>query len=454
MAFREQVIPWMVGFVSDPVVVTVCIFVVVATVTGVGLDGFLVHLASCLQNPLTLVPQIFIVTVLAIFTLKQIQSTESRVSFGLVALVLWISFVWFVVAAPSFGVSRLLTRNIGISVEKGRYPYIETTNGRLIEGNIAEYGNQYVVVIGPQGAGKSKWVTSTVDTEPFGVVVSAMSENNADLCGTVLSSICAMCSLVPSHDKCADLKDILLRVTSRGRNKYGLEWWVPTLVLEVDRVSTDGIHVIAREAKLLCIDGRVCRVVLVVNALVGFVLAGNPRAFVRWVEDFTVEEAGHFYDELHFVLVDAADEGVSINATLRSRIFEKIGTRPNDLIQLFETMKGMPHRIDEYIENRLAECTGVLSSFFDSGDKEGMDFEWLVTTVLNSPNRSVKGIDLPNKYRHVPSVAVHLQRHHALLYHTPTQAYRFYSMCMEAASVAWQQTFPNRKQPYTRACIS
>jgi hypothetical protein len=106
----------------------------------------------------------------------------------------------------------------------------------------------------------------------------------------------------------------------------------------------------------------------------------------------------------------------------------------------------MPHRIDEYIENRLAECTGVLSSFFDSGDKEGMDFEWLVTTVLNSPNRSVKGIDLPNKYRHVPSVADHLKRHHALLYHTPTQSYRFYSRCMEAAAVAWQQNSPKRKQ--------
>jgi hypothetical protein len=317
MAFREQVIPWMVGIVSDPVVVTVV--VAVAAVAGVGMDGFLLHLASCLQNPLPLVLHIFIVTVLAIFTLKQIQSTESRVSFGLVALVLWISFAWFVVTslAPSFGVSTLLTRNIGLSVEEGRYPYIETTNGRLIEGNISEYGSQYVVVIGPQGAGKSKWVTSTVETEPFGVVVSAMLENNADLCGTVLSSICAMCSLVPSVDKRADLKDILLRVTSRGRNKSGQEWWVPTLVLEVDRVSTDAIRVIAREAKQLCIDGGVCRAVLVVNALAGFVLAGGPRAFVRWVEDFTMEEAGHFYDELHFVLVDAADEGVSINATLK-----------------------------------------------------------------------------------------------------------------------------------------
>jgi hypothetical protein len=48
---------------------------------------------------------------------------------------------------------------------------------------------------------------------------------------------------------------VLQKLIQTVRQRTGLIDWVPTLAIEVDRVSSDvSVHQIARDVKLLCVD--------------------------------------------------------------------------------------------------------------------------------------------------------------------------------------------------------
>ena len=65
-----------------------------------------------------------------------------------------------------------------------------------------------------------------------------------------------------------------------------------------------------------------------------------------------------------------------------------------------------------------------------------MDFEVLVNLILDSPTRSVKVTSLPKSLvGKISRVAIILKENQALLYHFPTQLYRFYSKCMETVAI-------------------
>jgi hypothetical protein len=63
--------------------------------------------------------------------------------------------------------------------------------------------NQYVVVVGPKGCGKSTLVNYVTTTNPTGVIPLQLSGNFSDLSGAILEvlGMLKFCAWIPSHAK-------------------------------------------------------------------------------------------------------------------------------------------------------------------------------------------------------------------------------------------------------------
>ena len=217
------------------------------------------------------------------------------------------------------------------------------------------------------------------------------------------------------------------------RHQYRQRDWVPTLLIEIDRATSSlAVDQIARDVKLLCVDRSVCRGILILSdALAAFSLPKDPRVKLFWVEDFSLQEANQYYDMLHFL------PGLNGNLTLRAHVFNQIGTRPIDLIRLYDDTKNNVSAIEPYIQSRIKECRTMLRGFFNMGTAWGEDFKILIKEILHSPTLSVDAESLLG-FGNVEDVAVILKKYHALLFHFPSQSYRFYSKCMERAAETWE----------------
>jgi hypothetical protein len=69
----------------------------------------------------------------------------------------------------------------------------------------------------------------------------------------------------------------------------------------------------------------------------------------------------------------------------------------------------------------------------------GEEFESLAREILASPTLSVKVSSLSRKtlFPIVDQVAIVLKKYHAMLFHSPSQSYRFSSKCIVNAAVDW-----------------
>jgi energy-coupling factor transporter ATP-binding protein EcfA2 len=347
-------------------------------------------------------------------------------------------------------------------VSRFQEPYLHPEELELkLSRVIGHAGKEYIVLVGPKGVGKSTLVNHAVLGET-GIVGISLSSDKENIYSGVLKKLCGF-ENAKIDLNIENVDYILSSVIKHERLKENiLSDWVPTLLIEIDRASTSAaIHQIARDMKLLCVDRMVCRGIIVLSdALAAFALPYDPRVKLLWIDDFTVEEAHRFYDLLNFLPVQQQcaniennnnkyDENnnssltkTTFNINLRTLIFEKIGTRPIDLIRIYDDSKfDVNNTITENIESRIKECKVVLKGLFVAGDSVNMNFEMLVKEILNSPTKSIEVESLQKSpLQIVKNVAIVLKDHHALLYHFPTQTFRFYSKCMEQAAIVWQES--------------
>ncbi len=102
---------------------------------------------------------------------------------------------------------------------------------------IGHKGGQYIVVVGPKGCGKSTLVKHAMASNPIGVISVSMNKNFTDLYGAISSKLGAT-----NHDWGIDsMKTLFNNTVILARSKlYGFPLdWVPTIVVELDRVTTE-----------------------------------------------------------------------------------------------------------------------------------------------------------------------------------------------------------------------
>jgi hypothetical protein len=322
------------------------------------------------------------------------------------------------------------------------HPNLERELSRFI-GNS---GNEYIVVNGPKGAGKSTLVDHVISGFPFGVIKIKMITSVGAFYSKFSRAVCGSINTLYAED-IEFLQGILEEATMLGRLKTNLTDWVPTIVVEVDKATPHvSVHQIAREMKLLCVDGkRVCRGIIVLSdALAASALPKDPRVKMMWVDDFTVSQANKYLDLLQFLASShnhtvQETEGCVINnnQTIRNDIFRIVGTRPIDLIRLVAETRYDQSLIYPYLTARLLECKGDLQELFDSeGSPSGAEFQHLAKKMVTSKTRSTPRTSMAG-FSDLKQVASILQEHHAMLFHPTTQTYRFFSNCFASAAVDW-----------------
>jgi len=167
---------------------------------------------------------------------------------------------------------------------------------------IGRAGEEYIVVNGPKGAGKSTVVNRVISNQSFGVMSLSLQSSDTDVYTIIANDICGQKGVWKINDAALVFQESIQIV----RKRTGLVDWVPTLAIEVDRASSDvSVHQIARDVKLLCVDKGVCRGIIVLSdALAAFALPKDPRVELLWVDDFSINQANLYFDSLGYLKSD------------------------------------------------------------------------------------------------------------------------------------------------------
>ena len=347
--------------------------------------------------------------------------------------------------------------------------YVHHPLERSLSKLLGSEDNQYVVVVGPKGCGKSTLVKYITATNPTGIIPVKLNSNFIDLYGAISRVLGSA-----NPWTMTTIKKIFNSTVNLARHKEGVPSdWVPTVVVEVDRTTTDdSVRMIARDVKLLCSDSKLCKGFLVLSdALAAFALPKDPRVDFFWLDDFTESAAHQYFDILHYLdgpatVVETScgpvpdssssevrrtachrepeEDNVSsmsmlTNYSLRAEIFSTIGTRVMDLDNIAKKTGDdpSPSHIGSYLNSKVKDCETTLKSLFNfKGRPSGLDFKEVARLILLSPSKSVEMVDIDenNELVNPPLAATVLKQFHGMLYHIPSNSYRFYSKCHEIAA--------------------
>jgi hypothetical protein len=277
----------------------------------------------------------------------------------------------------------------------------------------------YTVVVGPRGCGKSSVVRHVVQNAPGCVRVQIHTAVQAEtLFALILQAAGVPASLAGSIHTVDQLSPLL-----KSAAKPDL---VPTLVIEVGRGIADyTIHSIARDAKDIAETGTASVILVLSDASAAFALPEDPaRQNIVWVDDFSVEQACKCLDHRQFLVGDDSR---------RRKLFSVLGTRPADLAAAV----GHEPNLDDYVRTRIGTAKRDLHGMF-AMDKfqnvhpplSGADFRHLVSALLSAKDNTMARQNLGGSLRNFKAVTLAMKQQtssHVLMYHLPTDNYRFFS---------------------------
>ena len=222
-------------------------------------------------------------------------------------------------------------------------------------------------------------------------------------------------------------------------------------------ISDNAIREVATAVKALAVDERAAHVILVLSdANAAFSLPDDPdRQELLWVEDLTEEEAHSLLDHYNFFLRHKLENGSFIdgdtNAQFRTKLFSSIGTRAATLVAAVtksevtdsESERSVVSysvaKVEEFITMRLNQARATVQrlSTLKSSNREtsGAAFSQLLLDLLIADESGVpEGV--ADKYLVSPSEAARIFKGdmHAVLYHFPTQSYKFHSVAHRLAA--------------------
>jgi hypothetical protein len=353
------------------------------------------------------------------------------------------SHQWWTFCDRDCRAERLLLASQVVPVVRGMPPYVPRPQIEAILADAIGHTDQtYVALIGPRGVGKTRVVEAAVANRT-GVV-------RLDLGGRLESREVVYRAIFRElGDKLADeFSDFGVGVVTRLFQRVKVQHrrlhpaavdWVPTVIAEVRTGGDqhDVIYDIATAFKALNTDRRSCRVILVLSdadAAFGLPSDGDRQTLV-WVDDFTIDEANQFFDNVGCLPLRPHLDGnnTDLNEQLRRRLFEHVGTRPSKLEFVAKQLARVPiatldERVDALISEQMTQATRVLGNLFkQNASPSGAEFRSLVETMLQTPDHAVPTATL-NGDLGIPEVATKvLKKYHALMYHVPSGKYRFNS---------------------------
>ena len=306
-----------------------------------------------------------------------------------------------------------------------------------------------MIVEGPKGCGKTTGVLLSLSGKPGVLRVEMTSE--ADACVEIAKALHMPDARTMTLTM---LEDVLLKANEAAKGAR------PTIVVEFARdpdreeYGKEQVSVL----KKVCVDKGLANVVIVLSdADAAFAM---PKDFDRqnpiWLDDFTQADAHTFLDKL------GAPEP-------RDELLYQVGTRPMQLLraaekgfteysarELCEAKKEIQELIrlrptDKWMAPRLLVWLGVC----DTDKTSGPAFKQLIIDLLEntSDGRSLQGFDhsaenlgLPCsstvEYLASPRVVAKLYKKkqcHAVLYHRPSDTWRFHSTSHRRAA---EREFP------------
>ena len=277
----------------------------------------------------------------------------------------------------------------------------------------------YAVVEGPRGTGKTTGVLLALCGKP-GVLRVKMT-NKDDACVAVAKAL-----RMPNADTMTQtrLEDVLRKTKKAKKGEC------PTIIAELvpDAKTHNFVHQVG-VLKELCVDKRLVKVVIVLSdADAAFAM---PEDFARqkriWVNDFNEDDAHIYLDKL------GAPQA-------RNELFYEAGTRPMHLLAAAE--KGF----NTFIALAQGEAEKKLDALlYMKGGEPGASapgFTRLTIDLLENTSdgwslqgfdKSAENLGLPRrstlKYLASPQIVanVYKKNGHAVLYHQPSDTYRFHS---------------------------
>ena len=300
-------------------------------------------------------------------------------------------------------------------------------------------GHGYMVVIGPRGGGKSTAVTQAVKgrkgtigisvnekTNIYEVITEALyrSERTSNATENLRKS-----NYVISNEM--QLDDLLLKATDMHEPHDPL--WRPTFVVEIDRGAQDRlVKDLARVFKRLSVDLRAAHVILVLsNEVAAFALPSDPtRQKKVWVEDYTLLEAESYLDIRGF-LIPTQDKNKAAedlaNVEQRRKLFKLGGTRPSFLKMVCDMGEPLlDQTLAEFLGDAEDEIRGLL--WKATAQQFASDFARLTCELLKTTDDVGVPSSATGDYLAPPDTVVEaFKKHHAMVYHSPSRAYRFFS---------------------------
>jgi len=299
---------------------------------------------------------------------------------------------------------------------------------------LAHLGNHsYLIVEGPRGCGKTTGVLLALSGKPGVLRVEMTSE--ADACVEIAKALRMPDARTMTLTM---LEDVLLKANEAAKGAR------PTIVVEFARdpdreeYGKEQVSVL----KKVCVDKGLANVVIVLSdADAAYAM---PKDFARqkkiWVDDFTQVDAHTFLDKL------GAPEP-------RDELFYQVGTRPMQLLRATE------EGFTDYSAMELGEAEKDIRELIrlkgPTDDASGPAFKQLIIDLLEntSDGRSLQGFDdraenlgLPSRstdeYLASSRVVSKLYKKklcHAVLYHRPSDTWRFHSTSHRRAA---EREFP------------
>lgn len=292
---------------------------------------------------------------------------------------------------------------------------------------LADAGDDYLVVMGPRGCGKSALINhalANVDRPVVQLQIGGASDLNAS-CKTCVRALGGNADHIDTYN---DFVKLLAELPHTPVGK-------PVVLIDVN-IATSSATVlknISTFAKALTMDSEVAYCIIVLSdAGAVFGLANDPqRQRALWVDDLTRVEAHEFWNKRGFLLGEAS-------MCRREVFFSRCGTRAALLTQAVNrTDSELETVMAEYEMDAATSLKDLITVKGHTAEESGPAFGKLVKKMLESPKLGVPQEEA-DEFLVAPdlSTAV-LKRYHALLFHIPTHSYQFYSVAHHLAAEKW-----------------
>ena len=285
--------------------------------------------------------------------------------------------------------------------------------------HLLENPRAYVVVVGPRGCGKTTGVLHALSGKA-GVLRVKMTEHE-DACVAIAKAL-RMPDGVANAMTQTMLESVLRKTVEKGGD--------PTIIAELNRGARSEEFVLqVGVLKELCADKGLVKVVIVLgDADAAFAMPEDfARQYVIWVNDFNEDDAHIYLDKL------GAPQP-------RNELFYEAGTRPMDL---WAATQGGFLRFIALARGQADKKVRTLAHLkCDIPEASGPAFKRLIVDLLENTSdgwslqgfdKSAENLGLPSsstdEYLEAPEVVadVYKDRCHAVLYHEPSDSWRFHS---------------------------